>query len=271
MSGPDFAIVGAPKTGTTALFLWLSEHPNLYLPPEKELHFFDLHREWGTDWYLEQFAPAGERLAGEATSTYLGHPTAIEELVAVNPEIRLIAIVRDPVARAWSDYHYRVARSRLSEPFASVALRELAGMIDGREQPDGLLHLSRYGRNLERASLHVPGERILVLRHRDLEDDPAGVVARTYAFLGVDASFRPAGLGRRANETHHVRYPRLHRALMRTRVDRLLGERGRQRVAEWLAERGYEPIDPYLRETLTEIFESDQRLLERFLEPASVR
>lgn len=267
-TAPDFAIVGAPKTGTTALYTWLAEHPRVYMPPRKELHFFDQNRERGTSWYLEQFAAAGERLAGEATTTYLGHPTAIEELAAVNPAVRLIAIVRDPVARAWSDYHYKLSRGWLEESFAAAITRELAGLLHGHEQPGALVHESRYGHHLERAARHVPADRMLVLRIEDLEATPGDAFARVCAFLGVDADFSPASLGQRANETHRMRYPRLTHALMRSRLDRFLTESGRQRLAKLLAKKGYEPLDPDLAAALREVFEPDQALLARFLERA---
>ena len=263
---PDFAVVGAPKTGTSALFAWLREHPAVYMPEEKELHFFDGNRDRGLDWYVQQFAPAGERIAGEATTTYLGHPTAIEELARLNPEIRLIALAREPVDRAWSHYNYGVARSWYTEPFAAMVTRELGGLVEGREKPYGLVHESRYGHNLERAARHVPAERILVLRHSDVETDPARTFQRVCRFLGVDDAFRPGNLGSRENETRHVRSRRLFHAILRTRLDRALPERARDRLGALLSAPGYAELDPSMRDALGSVFASDQAVLERFLD-----
>lgn len=263
-SKPGFAIVGAPKTGTTALFSWMRHHPDVYMPEAKELHFFDEHRGKGVDWYLEQFGPAGNRLAGEATTTYLGHPTAIEELVGLNPEIRLVAVVRDPVDRAWSHYHYGVSRSWFHEPFEVMVLRELGALLDGEEQPNGLVHESRYGLHLERASRHVPADRLLVLRQEELDSNPENAFARLCRFLGVDEAFRPPNLGSRAGETHRARHPRVHRALLRSGLDRRLPERARLGLGRWLAVRGYPDLDPQLRVALAGVFETDQAKLRRF-------
>lgn len=264
-SRPEFAIVGPPKTGTTALFAWLQEHPEVYLPEGKEVHFFDQHRERGLDWYVEQFAPAGERVSGEATTTYLGHPTAIEELAGLNPDILLVAVVRDPVDRAWSHYNYGVSRSWFRESFEAMVLRELGELVAGRDQPGGLVHDSRYGYLLERATRHVPAERILVLRHRDLEAEPDETFARVCRFLGVDDSVRPRNLGSRENQTRTLRSRRLFNAFLRTRLDRALPERFQPRLGSLLSTQGYRALEPDLRKVLDAVFAQDQVVAERFL------
>lgn len=256
---PGFAIVGAPKTGTSALFAWLSRHPEIYTVPEKELHFFDVHRDRGRDWYRERFDPAGDRIAGEGSPSYLAHPTAVRELAELNPSIRLIVMVRDPAARTWSDYHYGVSRSWYHEPFEVRLIRELGRLLDGRPIQRSIVDASRYGHHLERALAHVPGEQILVISQEDLDATPAVVFERVCRFLGVDDGVRPDNLGSREVVTHHVRFPRLFPLLLR--VNRRLPERARMRPARLLAGPGYPDLPPGVRSALEDLFAADQALL----------
>lgn len=269
-SHPDFAIVGAPKAGTTSLHAWLGEHPGVYLPPAKELHFFDVHRGRGVDWYAKQFAPAGTRLAGEATTAYLSHPTAVEELAKLNPEIRIIVIVREPVARAWSHYNYGVARSWFTEPFEVMITRELGALLEGREDANGLINQGRYGHHLTRASVHVSSERICVLDHERLMAHPDQSFTNVCRFLGLDHGVRPSNLQARENATRHVRYPRTFRLILRSRLDRALPDRARQRLAMLLSAPGYPQLDPALADALSVAFEGDQRMLEPFISRAGI-
>lgn len=265
MRRPAFAIVGAPKAGTTALYSWLVRHPDLYLPPEKELHFFDQRRDEGSAWYLAQFEPAGSRLAGDATPTYLGHPTAIEELATLNPAIRIIVVVREPVARAWSHYHYGRSRSWYTDSFEAMVIREVAALAHGVEEPGGLVHEGRYGHHLERAARHVARAQLLVLRQDDLLRSPADVLERVTRFLGVRSPVVDQPLDEIVNRTHHVRLPRLHAAMLRTRADRLLAPTLRRWVERALASPGYPELDARVAAAVRTVYDEDQAVLASFL------
>ena len=100
---PDFLGIGAQKSGTTWLHENLRQHPDLFLPAEKELHFFDLHYDRGLSRYTRAFREAGRRLAGEITPAYsILPPERIREVHTLMPDARLILLVRDPIERAWS-------------------------------------------------------------------------------------------------------------------------------------------------------------------------
>ena len=268
MRPPDFAIVGPPKTGTSALWAWLREHPGVYMPEAKELHFFDAQRDRGVDWYLELFEPAGTRLTGEATTTYLAHPSAIRELAELNPDIRIVAVVRDPVDRAWSQYNYGLGRTWYTDSFEARVVRELGAMVAGETSSGGLINGSMYGRHLVRATEHVPVDQMLVLEYDEIDTAPLVAFEKLCRFLGVDAAFRPANLGSRENETRHVRYPRLFDAILRTRLDRVLPAPARARLSAFLSTAGYPALDPTLRDALATVFEADQASLARFLHEA---
>jgi hypothetical protein len=110
---PNFVIIGAPRSGTTSLAHSLSQHPEVFVTMQvKELHFFDTNFDRGLDWYRQQFSgadAAAAKAAGEATPTYMYDETAMSRMAETVPDARLIAILRNPVDRAYS--HYWMNRS----------------------------------------------------------------------------------------------------------------------------------------------------------------
>ena len=100
---PSFLGIGAQKSGTTWLHARLREHPSLFLPAEKELHYFDWNFHRPLHGYARRFADAGDRLPGEITPGYgMLSPDRISFVARVLPGVRLIYLMRDPVERAWS-------------------------------------------------------------------------------------------------------------------------------------------------------------------------
>ena len=100
----DFLIIGAAKCATTWLQVQLQENPRVYMP-DPELHYFSREFRQGTKWYTNQFdVPERARFIGEKSNTYLSDPEACSRIHAVLPNIKLIAQLRNPVERAYSDY-----------------------------------------------------------------------------------------------------------------------------------------------------------------------
>jgi hypothetical protein len=222
----DFAVIGAAKAGTTALFSLLRTHPELYLPESKELPYFAVPRHdyysSAAEFYADAFGRRGEGLrCGTVTPQYLygallgpppdDEPPGRSETIVPRrihdayPDVRLIAVLRDPVARARS-YH-RMSRMRGHEhrPFdlAIEQLLEPSALAESRARPkvnNSYVVLGEYARLLEGYLDVFDRDRLLVLFHDDLERDPAAVCERAFAFLGVDPGFRPPNLGHRYNE-----------------------------------------------------------------------
>lgn len=117
---PSFLIIGAQRSGTTSLYRALATHPRILPALRKEVHYFDFHYHKGAAWYLAHFPPNSRWcrqqgvVTGEASPYYLVHPLAPERARAFDPTMRIIAILRDPVRRAFS--HYRHNRGRGQEP-----------------------------------------------------------------------------------------------------------------------------------------------------------
>src|SRR5215208_8528317 len=116
---PDFLILGAQKAGTTALYAYLRWHPQITGPSFKEVSFFDRHYARGERWYRAHLPMRRSSIVGEASPSYLFHPLAPERVAQMLPNARLVALLRNPVDRAFSHYQHEVALGR--EPLSFEA------------------------------------------------------------------------------------------------------------------------------------------------------
>jgi Sulfotransferase family len=220
---PDFFIVGHHKSGTTALYEMLKQHPQIYMPELKEPRFFapDLRPLLGSNgalpstWedYLALFEAAapGQRV-GEASPSYLRSSEAAGLIAKARPDARIIAILREPASFVRS-LHLHLIREGveqekdLARAFANETI-ERGGMRVKRYSD----HV-RYVEQLRRYHALFPREQVLVLIYDDFRDDNEGTIRAVSRFLGVDDSLPLAAL--EANPTRSVRSPRLQRATRR--------------------------------------------------------
>jgi Sulfotransferase family len=207
MSLPDFLIIGAPKAGSTALHAALARHPDLFLSNPKEPKFFlcgerppdpaqqsgpgDAHsaREWV--WRRRDYealfdaAPAGTR-RGESTPFYLWDRAAHRRIRALVPEVRMIAVVRDPIDRAYSNWtHLWGDGLETVGDFRAACTLEPTRVALGYAPFWRYLEMGLYGAQLEHLLSVFPREQVHVLRYRQLIDDPAGTLDDICGFLGV--------------------------------------------------------------------------------------
>jgi hypothetical protein len=208
---PDhFVIVGAQRSGTTYLYGLLDEHPEIEMakPVRPEPKFFlDYDRyALGLDAYEAQlFSGADPRahVRGEKSTSYIESEVAARRIAAMLPDAPVVVIVRDPVARALSNYRFSVQHG-VESLAVDDALRGSApgGRPWDRAQfsvsPFDYLARGRYVEYLERLSAHIASERVHVVVFEELVADP-GVVAQLYARLGVEPAFVPSGIGTAVN------------------------------------------------------------------------
>jgi hypothetical protein len=205
MAFPDFFVIGAPKAGTTALHASLARHPQLFVSPVKEPKFFlcqgpppsqggpgDAHsyREWiwRPDDYRRLFeaAPAGT-LKGESTPFYLADPGAIERMHRTVPDARLIAILRDPVDRAYSNWaHLWADGLETIDSFRAACAAEEGRARAGWAPIWRYLETGLYGRQLEHLYSVFPAEQVLLLRYKWLVEEPPRTLDTVCRFLGVE-------------------------------------------------------------------------------------
>lgn len=219
---PDFLVIGAVKAGTTWLWHVLRNHPGLYLPANrKELRFFNERWREGVDWYASWFVSAGDRVAGEVSPEYLHFEPAAERVHAVVPDVKLIAVLRDPVERAFS--HVRMHCKR-----GTVA----ASKIDDAVLQPLFLEPGFYGKHIARYLDIFPRKQLLVLRFEDLMADNAAGIGKILACLEVDLSVQlPVGRTPPVNRARYAPRSRLAQRVLGS-VDRAV-RRSLGRVGWW--------------------------------------
>jgi hypothetical protein len=214
----DFLILGAEKSGTTWLADMLRRHPQVFIPPEKELFYFNdrffespelpnFNASQPLSWYLRFFETAAPgQVKGEASPAYLWDEAAPDRIAAFNPDLKLAAVLRDPVDRAFSQYLYFIQRGLFKGLTFEAA-------IDRRED---LLTRGLYARQLNRYRALFPAERIRICFFDDLKSDPRAFLAGFQAYLGVPAH-HPDDLDVPANVTGVPRYPVVNRLIAAVR------------------------------------------------------
>lgn len=184
---PDFAIIGAPKSGTTFLYHILAKHPHVQPAAFKEPLYFDLLFDKGTGWYRGCFpAPRlidGRRtITGEATPGYLFHPLVPQRMAQLVPQVRLIAVLRNPVDRTYSEHQFfRVRHGREKGSFEETVASYL-DLPPGEKNP---LRKSIYVDHLVRWTSFFSEEQMLVLKSEEFFEHPEEVLDRVVGFLGL--------------------------------------------------------------------------------------
>ena len=202
---PDFVIIGGKKCGTTFLYHLLSRHPYVAPAVDKEVHFFDIRFDWGTDWYRSHFpAPVkkeGRRvITGEASPFYLYHPHAARRAAETVPRAKLIALLRDPVDRAYSDYHHKARRGHEPLTFEQAIEAEenrLRGEKEKMLADEGyrsrnfraFSYLSRgvYVDQIMAWREFFDADQMLILKSEDMFEDTPQTLKRVADFLDLPA------------------------------------------------------------------------------------
>lgn len=201
---PNFFIVGPARTGTTSLWHSLRRHPDVFMPKEKEPHFFSENRpQWGLsryDSYLELFRDAGRaRAVGEASPGYLQDAAVPERIHERYPDARIIILLRHPVDRAHSLYRLNCSIGVESMPTFERALaveqRRASDEVLKRKDPYFASACQYRGSgfvadHIERYQRHFPATQIHYVLFEDLRRDAPGVFKDLFHFLGVDADVR---------------------------------------------------------------------------------
>jgi Sulfotransferase domain len=259
MTLPNFLIVGAMKCGTTTLHGVLGQHPQVFLPSHKELHFFGHRYAKGVDWYAAQFTPSPWQTAvGEATPIYMFEPVQRLRMVTLLPDIKIVAIVRDPVARAYSHYWYNRARALESAlTFEGAVELEQSGQPPKAHDHRKRTYLARghYIDQLLPLEESYGRDRLHVMLMEDLLGNTEECLRSLLEFLEVDASMAPR-LSLPHDNSFGKRRPKgLKRAEPGPASDAL------RAAYEALPEGRYPSIDEETRSTLGDLFSlSNDRL-----------
>ena len=217
---PDFVIIGGQRCGTTSLYNYLVQHPAVSPAFMKETHFFDTHYHRGLNWYRAFFPLEGEKvpapveqipdsrdkamrrpLTGESSPYYLFYPHAPGRLLRDIPQARLIALLRNPVERAYSHYHHEVKMGIETLSFEDALDREDRELSAEAEKVlqdetyrsffyQNYTYLSRgiYVDQVERWTTLFGSDQLLVLKSEDFYSDPASTLMQVCEFLDLPPS-----------------------------------------------------------------------------------
>ncbi|MGH8971164.1 MAG: sulfotransferase family protein [Actinomycetes bacterium] len=211
---PSFLIVGAQKCGTSTLHRLAAGHPQVFMSVPKELHFFDKRWERGVEWYAEQFTPSWRhRQLGETTPYYMYDERARSRLVETLPHARIVAILRNPIDRAYSHYwHDRRVLPDTPSTFEDALTAERNGPFAARastrgEQAtaarkrhhDSYVDRGHYVDQLEPFGTAYGRSRVHVILLEDLVHDRIGCLRELFTFLEVRVGPARRSKDRQAN------------------------------------------------------------------------
>lgn len=223
MAMPNFLIIGAMKSGTTALYYYLEQHPQIFMSPVKEPNFFCYEERENSDSkaitrieaYQNLFKNVSdEKAIGEASHCYLYNPKAVARIQNYLPDAKFIAILRNPVDRAYSHFLHTVRDG--TEPltdFAQALREEKTGVHQNRDCLD-YVGRGRYYEQLKRYFDAFGREQVKVYLYEDLSNTPVDTLQDAFRFLGVDDSFVP-DVSLRRNVSGFSKYKTLDEFLRR--------------------------------------------------------
>jgi hypothetical protein len=249
---PNFVVIGAPRSGTTSLWHYLRDHPEVFMAPSKELRFFNSDAGIGdVDEYRANFRGwRGERAIGEASPQYMYSADAMRRMAQVLPQSRLVVVLRNPVDRAYSDYWLRAATGQELRSFAEVVAA--GGTV--------YVKRGRYLQYLEQVCELYPRDVLRVELFEELVSSPRRVYGSICDHLGVATDFVPAELGKQTNS--YVRF----RSLRFRKFHRRLPGRLRKVVGRLNATKDeYPEMEASIRATLHESFADDNERLAKWL------
>jgi hypothetical protein len=266
----DFVVIGAYKSGTTALHFLLAQHPELFVPARKEPSFFAMHGLDGgalsrtgvrsAEEYQRLFMRRGaDELAGEVSPAYLTVPGTASRLQAMVPQVQIIGVLRNPVDRAYSDYLMAVREGVEKRDFL-----EVLSLVESRDY----LKSGLYAAQLTPYFSTFPRDQIGLWLFDDLVDNGASMLSEIFQFLGVDPDVdldwgvdrNRSGVPRsrlmgawisRLRPSWRGSFARSFRARATNRLDRLLLT--------------HPPMPPAARSRLVEFFSSDVAATEQLI------
>lgn len=220
---PDFLIIGAQKAGTTSLYKYLAAHHQIFMPAQKEIEFFssNLYFAKGLDGYLNTWFKGGNTSCvwGEASPQYMMYDFVPARIYESVPNVRVIAILRNPIDRAVSHYMMAVRRGveqkSLEEALSTLMRR---GFVPDKERDSDRDYIlfGEYGRIISGYLNFFKAEQIRIVFLEKLFEEPTAVLADIFDFLGVEANYLPANVGIRYHKGGiKKRFPEMERWLLR--------------------------------------------------------
>ncbi|MCB9006582.1 MAG: sulfotransferase [Ardenticatenaceae bacterium] len=293
MTFPNFLIIGAAKSGTSAMYHYIRHHPEIYMSPRKETHFFAFENVDpstkgpgdtipGAVTKLEDYLllfndVRGEKAIGEASPTYLYLPRACERIQHYIPEVRMIAILRNPADRAFSAFMHltRDGREPIADFGQALALEEERIRMNWGP----IWHYKNGGLYYEQVKRYFQTfgkEKLKIYLHDEFNQNPQVVLKDVFSFLGVSDSWIP-DVSIRPNVSGVPKSERLHKLMhslflkpnpLKAASRKMIPENVRWRVTTQMRNMNItkKPMPPQIREQLIGFFREDVNKLSQLIE-----
>lgn len=297
---PNFIVIGAPKSGTSSIYSYLRQHPDIFMSSPKEPHFFvyqadnkiegrgpgdanTLQRVFFTDpnRYQALFQEGADKPArGEASAMYIYYPATPQRIKSAIPDVKLIAILRNPVERAYSSYLHMVREERETCSSFEAALQEEEARIQDNWLP--LWHyktMGFYHEQLERYYNTFDASQLRVYLYEDFENAPLAIMRDIFRYLEVDDTFTPdmtirhniTGVpkNKMLHRLHHfLKKPHTFKAALKPMLPQTLRRSFKTRlVAQLQTKNLHKPsLAPEVRQGLIEAYRPDVTKLQTLLQ-----
>jgi Sulfotransferase domain len=282
MTLPNFLLIGANKAGTTSVYRYLAQHPEVYVSPMKEPNYFAPHIRRRDTWrhlpgtleeYEALFDGVGrEHAIGEASTAYLPDDEAPALVREALPEVRLVAILRNPLERAFSDYGMHRSWGDEELTFADAVASELDGSVPGLSWGRRYVEFGFYGRHLCRWLALFEREQLGIYLYDDLARDPEALLSGVAEFLGVSTSFSPETVERHNITRHPPRIRAVEQVAQwrpaKAAVKHVVPNRALTRLKEFVRRKNSVPpvFPPEIRQRLIELYRDDVAVVERIVD-----
>lgn len=266
---PDFIIIGAMKCGTTSLYYYLRNHPNIYMPNEKELNFFIEEKNFnkGEDWYYSNFNDKF-MINGEASPNYTKKhifPGVPERMHKVVPQAKLIFLYRNPAERSWSHYIHSLASGLETKQPKQVFTSSSNYVLT-----------SKYYWQLEPFLKYYDKNQILLINIESLKNKRKETVERVYDFLGVEPYYDEAVIEKERHQSKvKTKRSLLNSLLLKTKFGNSLKKALPEELKNWYRKLSEKPLPSYeftpeLNKTVEEHVAEDDRKFRELLHSGSI-
>lgn len=279
---PNFIIVGAPKAGTTSLYHYLSDHPDVFMSNPKEVNFFSREeivkqRLYYQDFkakdfesYEKLFSDVSSELAiGEGSVSYLFYPDTPNKIKIAIPDVKIIILLRDPVERAFSHYlmDYRMGLVDLS--FEDIVYKRANHKMMSLYYQQ-YVELGFYYEQVKRYLNLFGNEQVKIYLQEDLREDANAVVLDLYDFLKIDKSYTP-DIDKEHNAFSMPKNKFIHKLyssnFIRYIISAVFTNTLKEKVKDIFFERKKKPVlEQSVRNDLRELYKNDIQNLEKIID-----
>ncbi len=192
---PNFLLIGPGRAGSSWVYRNLRLHPDVFIPKQKSTKYFTENYSKGDDWYKDFFKQSSHVAVGEASVRYLASEAVPERIHKLIPDVKLIAVLRQPVEKAYSMYNRAQALAEDGSLTSTISFEDKF-KISPKYVDNGM-----YARHIKRYYKFFPKENIKILFFDDLKQDNQKFLQQVFLFLGVDETFISPILGKKVGSS----------------------------------------------------------------------